>query len=449
MKNLKFFATTIILVLIAMVSCGRIRTTEYRIAYSYELLEAIMEFTPPQMVTFASVEEVENVEEVTIIREPIYEISPFGREVAKEFLSDFWSLFGYRYNWHCLETGVFHTRHPQTQRWTMSAEPQTYYWSGVGTPWSGFEHNGRFFDAQGNELTDLPFVRERFCEDGYPCLPNVARWYDSVDLTGDGIPEIIIMFTPLNSAFDGRVSVMYRFIDGAYREVGQFPFPYVIFFLNDYDEIIAQNMCFGVYQNFIVTFTSDGMELEETSDTLNPTWRPFFFNDSQTFEWFWSSREKPYAPRLPLYQRTRIVVAGDTLPRIARQHFGEFDVGAVMRIAEANDLFRNDLFIGQVLLLPYEDEMETYAEFFRDHQLYQREVHGSYNNTRMEARLLPSRPVTAYVTHEVVEGDTLANIVKLHLGNADITTLQRVMTVNNITNPNNVQIGRVLIIPKD
>ncbi|MCL2386879.1 MAG: LysM peptidoglycan-binding domain-containing protein [Defluviitaleaceae bacterium] len=58
---------------------------------------------------------------------------------------------------------------------------------------------------------------------------------------------------------------------------------------------------------------------------------------------------------------------------------------------------------------------------------------------------LPTFP-TLPTQHQVVVRDTLNDIAMYYFGNRDPATLQHIMSVNNITNPNNIHLGAILQI---
>ena len=60
------------------------------------------------------------------------------------------------------------------------------------------------------------------------------------------------------------------------------------------------------------------------------------------------------------------------------------------------------------------------------------------------------QPSQLPTTHTVVGGESLNRIALRYFGNADQATIRHIQTVNNISNPNNIQVGQVLnITPMD
>ena len=126
------------------------------------------------------------------------EISDFGRQVTKEFLEQFESIFMWQYLWMS-EEGVL--------------------WWGDGDVWIN-----RFgYEAAPEEV---PFIKEN--------LGMIASHFKLFDLDYDGIPEIVITFVRSTTAR----AFVFKFIDGQYREIASDVHHYR-FFYNQYGDLLT------------------------------------------------------------------------------------------------------------------------------------------------------------------------------------------------------------------
>lgn len=215
------------------------------------------------------IDEVLPILQHELVQPFIQEISPFGRRVAAEFLGDFWSLFGFSLNWFCVETDSFFRKCIDTWSWLEVEGTQLFYWGGVYVQrdtWSFVDYNGRIFDSNGNEIEEVPFIREN--DGGW--FPNVAHSFSLIDFTGTGIPEIIITFLPITPIWEACLqgvlgeTIVYSFVDGAYREIGALPHRIHDFFVNSYGEFIAHSNdgMDGYYGYYLLRF-DDGELITE------------------------------------------------------------------------------------------------------------------------------------------------------------------------------------------
>ena len=246
---------------------------------------------------------------------PVQQISPFGKQVAIEFLSGFQSIFQSTKGLHDTNTGGFYAW--IDWEWVdiddlPEADIPLVFQSGVrgGVPdnWYsdtyGAFFGNNFYDRQGNMLIDVPFIRESH-------LPDWGTLADSFilfDFDGNGIPDIVVKFVERGTQIwdDGRHEqgqgwgfsyhgpfVLYRFIDGTYREVATLPsqsvghyyatFP--SFYINDLGEKIVYvsdgHVCCQAYH---FTFIDGGAELE-----------PIFFECIYGSDvWYWWNENHIY-----------------------------------------------------------------------------------------------------------------------------------------------------------
>lgn len=191
-------------------------------------------------------EEPEELETHPTIVPPIQEISPFGRQVAIEFLSSFPSIFQSTFGWRDSRTGNFYALNNAGEWVSINdlppADIPVVFQGGIrdnipGIEWYtdtwGIFFDENFYDINGNLITDVLFIRESDRESAVG--GHLAYNFQLFDLNGDGIPEIVIdfylrgTFLPQNENDRGwgfqfrHPFVLYEFIDGAYREAGIMP----------------------------------------------------------------------------------------------------------------------------------------------------------------------------------------------------------------------------------
>ncbi|MCL2377393.1 MAG: hypothetical protein FWC76_08390 [Defluviitaleaceae bacterium] len=172
----------------------------------------------------------------------VQQISSFGKQAAIDFLSDFPSIFqglGLRDS----NTGGFYawTQDGLVEISTLSpSDVPLVFQSGlrhkdVPSDWYsdswGIFFGNSFYSADGSLITDVPFIREA----SNPYFGTIAESFTLFDFDGSGIPDIVIEFVGRGVNFTSIVDgqgwgmafhgpfVLYRFIDGAYREVGYIP----------------------------------------------------------------------------------------------------------------------------------------------------------------------------------------------------------------------------------
>jgi len=165
------------------------------------------------------------------------EISPFGRQVAADFLGDFWSLFAGEHGWRDLETGIFYVWSSEAQNITATDYPPKISLGGrkEDTPHGylfTFDGNS-VFDRNGNPITGMPFMRPS--GGSY----SIARRFAMYAIDESGIPIIVVHFIFDVGNFFSYCgpTVVFKFVDGAYRKAGTVFCDYELFF-NTHGEII-------------------------------------------------------------------------------------------------------------------------------------------------------------------------------------------------------------------
>ena len=153
---------------------------------------------------------------------PSMEISDYGLQAAREFLSEFTSIF----------TGVVHAEldwanNPPTATgrfilgWDEKWQPITTYerpeisYAPVYIGERVVEWG--FFDSHGERIYEAPWLSVRRFDEWVSY--NFADYFRLFDFDGDGIPEIFIHFS---QTFDGGYAgfyQIYRYVDGAYRRL--------------------------------------------------------------------------------------------------------------------------------------------------------------------------------------------------------------------------------------
>ena len=118
---------------------------------------------------------------------------------------------------------------------------------------------------------------------------------------------------------------------------------------------------------------------------------------------------------------TVVVAAGDTVWDLAETHYGYVDADVVQHVAAANDLRDPSLIlVGQQLVLP------PIAE------------HGGTTTADGDV---------SGVSHRVVHGDTLWDILDDHYGHVDSDLVQRVAEANGLADPSLIIVGTIVVLP--
>jgi len=235
------------------------------------------------------------------------EITPFGRQVAIDFLREFPSLFRPNLGFRDENTGGYYAliRGGGEYEWVNINDlpvddiPIVFQGgvrAGLSDYWYtdtwGIYFNSNFYDIAGNILADVPFIRSfdipEFNSDDNWDSGIIASSFTLYDLNNDGIPEIVIEFVERGVmniwgySFN-RPIILYAFTDGAYREVSQVPtiaqgssghvlqapiyynrHGDVVFYFNDGKS--------GLDSVHYLRFTEDRVELELIAGNANDSW---------------------------------------------------------------------------------------------------------------------------------------------------------------------------------
>jgi len=155
-------------------------------------------------------------------------------------------------------------------------------------------------------------------------------------------------------------------------------------------------------------------------------------------------------------------------------------LGIMSFLVVNNRSLRRDLDTYQARIATIEDNVGQVARLTAEVNSYQEQVaeltqtiadfeHAEPNSSEQEEAYTPSEPEEAHVatrpstednesaempappmqqvTHTVSQGDTLSRIATLHYGSNSQRYVDLISEANNITNPNNIRIDDVLIIP--
>ena len=211
---------------------------------------------------------------------PIAPISAYGHRVAEEFLRTFVGGFQQR-GWRNSQTGSFYFLN---ESWelvlieTFSDYMPMYYMGytvfsdELGTVWS---FDGNLYNRSGRLVANTSAIRDMLMADSFSLY----------DLDGNGIPEIVVHFGNQDTSgwFGVGESVIFRYVNGSYIEVGTL-IPGYIFFTNERDEIILlyDNDYYGIHRYYSVRFIGTGMELTnlyslpEWSDSWVEQWSSWY-----------------------------------------------------------------------------------------------------------------------------------------------------------------------------
>ena len=111
----------------------------------------------------------------------------------------------------------------------------------------------------------------------------------------------------------------------------------------------------------------------------------------------------------------------DTLGKIALKYYGNSDYWYL--ISEYNHLENpNMIYVGQKLKIPA--DLSTILEYDQDYTKYE-----------------------ADKTYTVKKGDTMYCIVRMEYGKENQETVDKLATYNNLSDPNRISVGQVLLIP--
>jgi len=271
----KILIALLICLAFLLVACGS--SDDYENSYEYEQ-------TAPEDPSFA-------------VEIPEQEISDFGIQVATEFLRDFWTVFDLYLGWRSNETGGLYvldrslspwgwveetTNMPRAflgaAQWEIQEDDEDYRWT--------FTFDGNIYDAEGNLLSDLPFIRPSSNPYSHAAIADSFMLFD---LDGDGIPEIIVNYIYWGSSgfgFFGQPT-LFRFVDGAYRNMGQLLNNAVWFYRDTEGRLVAffNNHHDNVFGYYYLTFTDDSMMFELASP-LYDDWQLHYDWDAHHHEFF-------------------------------------------------------------------------------------------------------------------------------------------------------------------
>ncbi|MCL2216998.1 MAG: hypothetical protein FWB91_08275 [Defluviitaleaceae bacterium] len=229
---------------------------------------------------------------------PDGDIVPCGREATEEFLSQFTTLFQGILSWRDLETGGFYARHPETWQWIETDGTSLVYFGGTRFEHccgSDFIFDGKsFFDRDGKLIIDASFIGSSFEYVGGR-RTSVAKSFYLYDFDVDGIPEIIIEFfywTESGFGFFADYKRIYKFIDGAFEEVGRVLVGGTTFFHDpDGNVILLYNIgYFGAYGYYYLNFVDGGMELVRIISPIAEDW-PLSFQSWDAHHWSFRNNE--------------------------------------------------------------------------------------------------------------------------------------------------------------
>lgn len=200
------------------------------------------------------------------------EITPQTRQIIEDFLSDYWSIFS-RSNAGIFspETGNFYKRDPENWgQWLETDGACLYYWGANPNhdEWPFITFSGELYDSDGNQVTGIPFIRGN---QGWSGFPYTAFSYSLHDLTSSEVPEVVIRYFGLDPFFEGCLqgvrgdTVIYRFIDGAFKEVGLLHHFAYRFFTTENGDIIVlhDDMLNDVHGYYNLRFTNGGLEQQK------------------------------------------------------------------------------------------------------------------------------------------------------------------------------------------
>ncbi|MCL2436929.1 MAG: hypothetical protein FWD00_02705 [Clostridiales bacterium] len=227
------------------------------------------------------------------------------RTVLEDFLSGFPSIPQGHVGWLDVETGEFFVSHSAGEiiiRLDESDVTPVIFMGGTRSHWPDgrirfdFLGDGNYFDREGNMITESPFIRASDL--------NAFRFalYD-IDL--DGIPEILVTFGVWGTC--DVMSVMFRLIDGAYREIDMIVDNYNSFFIDPTGRIIhfiSHSWCDRI-SYYHLTFTNDGIQQKTIFSSMEYLMDEDWINHAQytrlSSQWFDPNRNSTiYGTDMPL-----------------------------------------------------------------------------------------------------------------------------------------------------
>ena len=214
-----------------------------------------------------------------------HQISPYGREVAEEFLSGFASLFA---GVAQAETTWDGARMVETGRWITGWDVES--WEPIisdETPEiyrAPIETGIGFFDRQGNRIYDAPWLYIQHGENWVSY--HYAGYFRLFEFDNSGIPVIFIHF---NQTFEGGYGGFYRifrYVDGEFRtlELRAFeddvesPWAWLSrvheLFFDDTGKIItfASSEYHGIFRYEHLVFTDEHAEMHLVTALDNSDW---------------------------------------------------------------------------------------------------------------------------------------------------------------------------------
>ena len=171
---------------------------------------------------------------------PQIQISEFGRQVAKEFLMQYVSIFSFGMEYadglyQCWITGEVTPIRPLVL-YSLVREGEPY------------------LDRHGNAITDVPFIIGEMS----------ANWFELLDLNNNGIPDIVITI-----GYPGICTIthrLYMFIDGRYVNVTPHDELYWWWWMSFYYDYSGQLIMFHSVEGYAAFYhawvTCDGLDVE-------------------------------------------------------------------------------------------------------------------------------------------------------------------------------------------
>ena len=191
-------------------------------------------------------------------------ISPLGRQVTEDFLSEFPSIFQSHRGWRNIETGAMYALN--RENWQLESvediNPLDMPAVFIGATGDYLAADGQiYYDRNGNLITTAPFI---LYSEGRGLA--LADFFSLYDLTGNGIPEIVVNFIDWSDPGFGisGPTVLYKFIDGAFQKLATIERA-AYFFLDPDQQIILlyEDTYYDISGYYYLRFTDYGIDLEE------------------------------------------------------------------------------------------------------------------------------------------------------------------------------------------
>jgi len=200
-----------------------------------------------------------------------------GHQLAEEFLRGLPSLFsGYYIGWRDMDTGNLHVWDRFTHQWIETDNLPSIFLGGTPSDYfQEFVFTGNYYDINGDWLlTDTVIY---------------ANTFSLYDFDGNGIYDIVVDYIYFwsSSMWLPTQSVLFRYIDGEYQEVGSFNQAHN-FYTDPNGEVVLriENEHDGVFGYYYVRFSAEGMQLESALPDVN-LWELGYntFEHYQGYDW--------------------------------------------------------------------------------------------------------------------------------------------------------------------